>query len=755
MNADRSTDQDTHSAESGEGFESIRDRFEEAWRSGERPTLEAYLAETFFDPEHLRKLLVVEMDCRQRAGERLDVQEYLKRFPQHASTIRDAAASSTGDDDGPATQLIEDDEGEPTRIAQRNAPTPIEDEPLDRGVPVGKHVANALTQAGYEVIREIGRGGMGIVYEARQTGLGRVVALKVLRSGLLATESERRRFLNEAEAVARLDHPAIVPIYEARNSQGLHFYCMRRVGGTALDHKLKEGPLRPTEAARLVARIARAVDEAHRHGVLHRDVKPANILVDEDGESYLTDFGLARRIDADGPDATRSGAVLGTPAYMSPEQAEGRIGDLTTATDVFGLGGVLYAALTGRAPHVGSSFFDTLDHVRKIPPEPPSRINRDVPRDLESVCLKCLEKDPHRRYASARELAEDLARWLEGSPTLARPVSVYSRGRMWARRHPLPAALASALGAAVLLGVIGVGWQWREAERQRRHALRLLDYVSNRLLAQASTELNPQGSNVTVREVLDRQAAMIGGEFQGEPETEGPLREVIGNAYHSLGVLDVAEKQLRRALELIEESDGKESQAAIRVATRLGRLMGDKQAYTEAEKLLSQAREAAGRVLGPDDPTTLEASARLGAVYLAEGKADQAEPMLSKALEIRRRVLPVDHPDTLRSVNDLCRLAVSTGRFEVAGPLAYEYEHGIRCARGPNHPDNITAIANRGVISRLQGNLAEAVLHQQKAADEAKRILGPDHPATAAAERESLALRKRLDGETASKPATP
>ncbi|WP_165070631.1 serine/threonine-protein kinase [Paludisphaera rhizosphaerae] len=754
MNADRSTDQDIPPAGSVERFESICDRFEDAWRNGERPTLEAFLSGAPVDPELLRELLVVELAYRKRSGEHPGVLEYLSRFPEHASTVQDAVASAVGDDDAEATHVAEDEEYEPATFV-RKADASVDRVEPNRGATVEKHVAEALAQAGYEVIRELGRGGMGIVYEARQGGLGRVVALKVLRSGLFATDEECRRFLNEAEAVARLDHPAIVPIFEARRSRGLYFYSMRRVGGAGLDRKLEQGPLEPAEAARLVARVAWAVDEAHRHGVLHRDVKPANVLVDESGESFLTDFGLARRIDADGEDGTRSGAVLGTPSYMSPEQAEGRIGDLTTATDVFGLGGVLYATLTGRAPHVGSSVVDTLDRVRKVPPEPPSRINRKVPRDLESVCLKCLEKEPSRRYASARELAEDLDRWLEGRPTLARPVSALARGRMWARRHPLPAALASALGAAVILGMIGVGWQWREAERQRRHALRLLDYVSNRLLAQASTEMNPQGANVTVREVLDRQASMIGGEFQSEPETEGPLREVIGNAYHSLGLFDAAEKQLRRASELIETSEGEESLASIRVATRLGRLMGDKGAHAEAERRLSQARETSARILGPDDPATLEASARLGSVYLAEGQADKAEPLLRHVLEVRRRVLPTDHPDTLQSVNDLCRLAVATARFNVAEPLAYEYEHGIRCARGPNHPDNVTAIANRGLISRLQGKLAEAVSYQQKAAEEARRILGPDHPTTASVEREYLALRERLNQEASAKPSNP
>jgi len=430
---------------------------------------------------------------------------------------------------------------------------------------------------------------------------------------------------------------------------------------------------------------------------------------------------------------------------MSPEQVEGRISDLTTATDIFGLGGVLYAALTGRAPHPGSSVADILENVRKVTPEAPSRINRQVPRDLDSVCLKSLEKEPRRRYGSAQALADDLDRWIAGKPTLARPVSALTRFRMWVQRHPLTAALISALLVAILCGLAGIGWQWRAANHLRLLEERLLDYMSNRLLAQASTDLNPEGANVTVREILDRQAARIGGEFQDEPEIEAPLRETIGNAYHSLGLLIPAENQLRRALRLTRESAGADSPASIRIATRLGRVIGDGGRLEDGARLLSQTREAAILSLGPDDPATLEATARLGTTYLAQHRTDEAEPLLRRVLEQRRRVLPADHLDTLQSVNDLCRLAVETRRFHVAEPLAYEYEHGIRCTRGPNHPNIVSALRNQGLIARLQGKLTASAQFHQKAAQEARRILGPAHPATTAAEQEYAALIKTLN----------
>ena len=734
MTPGRGTEAETLSTTLRSRIESVCDRFEDACRAGDRPRVEEY-----WDEGHgealLREMLVLDLVYRYRSGDRPDVDEYLARFPGHGSAVRDAFTAAQ--DDGPT--LVPPASGDETFV-------PAGATSRGREAPVPDPIVAALARAGYEVIGELGQGGMGLVYEARQAALGRVVAVKVLRSGLFASDDECRRFLNEAEAVARLDHPGIVPVYEVRRSCGLYFFSMRRVGGSSLDRRLRRGPLDPRDAARLVARAARAVDHAHRHGILHRDLKPANILVDEAGEAFLTDFGLARRLDRDtGAGATASGVVIGTPGFMAPEQARGKAADLTTATDIYGLGAVLYASLTGRAPHAGTGLAEVLDQVRGAAPEPPSRLNPRVPRALEVVCLKCLDKDPHRRYGSARELADDLDRWLAGEPILARPVAAPTRAWMWARRHPLPAGLLAALVVAVGAGLAGVGWQWRQTNRQRLHAERLLDYVANRLLGQASTEANPRGANLTVRELLDREAARIGGEFQGHPEFEAPLRETFGNAYHSLGLFHPAERELRRARALFDELYGPNAPASLRVAIRLGRVTVDAGRPREAVALLARTRDRATRALGPDDATTTEATARLGEAWLALRRPLDAEPLLRRALATRRRLLPADHPDTLRSVHDLCRLAGDTGRLAEAEALALEYERGIRCARGPNHPDNVIALANRGLIRRLQGRPAEAEPYYRQAADEARRILGPEHPATRAAEREYAALRKELN----------
>ena len=297
-------------------------------------------------------------------------------------------------------------------------------------------VDRGANQDGYEILSELGRGGMGIVYKARQIALDRLVALKVIRSEEFASEAELVRFQNEAEAVAQLDHPHIVPVFEVGQTAGRRFFSMKLVSGSSLDKTLGEFASDARAAARLMMTVALAVHHAHQRGILHRDLKPANILVDESGEPHVSDFGLARRIEFD-RDLTQTGYPMGTPSYMSPEQARGERGAFTTATDVYGLGSILYALLTGKAPFAGSSLAETLDQVRAAPPEPPRRINARVPRDLEVICLKCLEKDPSRRYSSASALAADLNRWLCGEPIEARPVGQATRFWMWCRRNPL------------------------------------------------------------------------------------------------------------------------------------------------------------------------------------------------------------------------------------------------------------------------------------------------------------------------------
>ncbi len=354
----------------------------------------------------------------------------------------------------------------------------------------------------YEIRGELGSGAMGVVYKARQISLNRLVALKMIRAGALAGEAELRRFQNEAEAVARLDHPHIVPIHEVGEHDGKRYFSMKLIGGPCLSQTLASYTANPQNAAKLMVTIAEAVHHAHQRGILHRDLKPSNILLDEQGQPHVSDFGLAKQVKGDGS-LTDSGAVLGTPAYMAPEQAAGSKRLVTTLSDVYGLGAVLYALLTGKPPFGGDSVMETLDRVRQQPPVPPSRLNPKLPRDLEVICLKCLDKDPQRRYPSAQALAAELRRFLGGEPIQARPVSAFEKGWRWCRRRPVIAGLTAALVVAVLGGLIGTSLGLLAALDARQDAL---NREQDALKAQAKEREQTELAEQRLQEILKAQA---------------------------------------------------------------------------------------------------------------------------------------------------------------------------------------------------------------------------------------------------------
>ena len=299
----------------------------------------------------------------------------------------------------------------------------------------------------YELLEEIARGGMGVVFKARQTSLNRIVAVKMILSGQLASPEDVQRFRTEAEAAAQLDHPGIVPIYEVGVHEGQHYFAMGFVEGASLAARVSDGPLPPREAAEIVCTVAVAVQYAHDHGVIHRDLKPGNVLLDKDGKPRVTDFGLAKLIE-NGSDLTGTGQILGTPSYMAPELAASQGNAAGPTVDVYALGAILYEMLTGRPPFRGETALETLDQVRSAEPIPPHRLRPGMPRELETICLKCLHKDSARRYAGAGALAEDLGRYLEGRPIQARPAGAWERLTKAARRHPAYAVL---LGFSVLM----------------------------------------------------------------------------------------------------------------------------------------------------------------------------------------------------------------------------------------------------------------------------------------------------------------
>ena len=306
--------------------------------------------------------------------------------------------------------------------------------------------AKMLTDFGdYELLEEIGRGGQGVVYRARQKSLNRTVALKVIGLGHWATEAHLKRFRREAESVASL-HPCIVPIYEVGERDGSCYFSMKFIEGGQLDEVVRREPMPIRHAVELIAKVARTVHFAHEHRILHRDIKPGNILLDGKGEPHLTDFGLARLVETEST-VTRTMEVLGTPSYMAPEQAVGNNAAVSSVTDVYGLGAVLYQLLTAHPPFAGGTTYETIRLVLDTEPRQPRLWNPKMDRDLSTICLKCLEKDPKRRYSSALALAEDLERWVKHEPIRARRTRLVSRGRKWMRRNPTSALLAASLVA--------------------------------------------------------------------------------------------------------------------------------------------------------------------------------------------------------------------------------------------------------------------------------------------------------------------
>ena len=412
-------------------LERICDGFEAAWRSDSMPWIENHLGDAA-GPDRtalLRELVAIDFAYRSAQGDRPGREEYRRRFPDDQAAI-DAvfgAASSLGG----AWAGVEGKAG--------HAAGPVPSIP------------------GYRVLGELGRGGMGVVFRAVAEPLNRIVALKMILAGDLAGPEAAARFRAEAEAVARLQHPQVVQIFRIGEHDGRPFLEIEYVDGGSLAERLDGRPRAPVAAARLVESLAAAVHHAHLRGIVHRDLKPANVLIAADGTPKITDFGLAKILAADGG-LTRTDSIIGSPSYMAPEQAGGDVRRVGPAADVYALGAILYELLTGRPPFRAATVLETLDQVRSAEPAPPSRIQPSLPIDLETIVLKCLEKEPARRYPDAEALAADLGRFVDGKPILARPVGMIGRGIKWARRRPFTAAATLfSVAATVLLVVVLAG----------------------------------------------------------------------------------------------------------------------------------------------------------------------------------------------------------------------------------------------------------------------------------------------------------
>lgn len=604
----------------------------------------------------------------------------------------------------------------------------------------------------YELLDMIGRGGMGIVYRARQQKLNRIVAVKTIASGQLASQTEVRRFQQEAEAAARLDHPGIVPVYEIGEAEETVYFSMGYVKGSSLANLLERNTLTPSAAAKIVSQLAGAVHFAHQAGVVHRDLKPGNILIDEHEAPKITDFGLAKLIDQEG--MTLTGAVVGTPSYMSPEQATGNSDKIDGRSDVYGLGAILYACLCGHAPFRGPSTMATLKMVANQRPASLRQLREDIPRDLETICEKCLEKEPLSRYQTAEELEQELLRFLEGRPILARPVPVWTRFGQWCRRKPVIAALLGAIMISLIGGTIVSSYfavlaekrataaedGFAAAKEQSELALKTLQTVIHSV--QVKLKKIPEARDVRKEllvEVLGDLETVSNGyiaQASVDKETAKVLTD-LAELYTIVGddlgtnVVQSSEKHFRQAvamyLQLLEKNPNDQEllREGFEAAINCGDTAREYQRFKFAVWAHRQGREIATHwhQLDPENPNAQLAFARsseaLGEALLRSGKADESTDYAMDAVRLSE-TFAKSNP-TAMAYDNLARCYCTagdvyrkTGEFDKAEE-AYKKMCSMTLKLMEMEPENPKLLGDRSTDFERLGDLEMSRKNYQKA----------------------------------------
>jgi tetratricopeptide (TPR) repeat protein len=784
------------SAEPGPGGLSVVLRADQRrrWLRGCRVPVEAYREQVprlTGDRDALLDLICSEVVLREELGERPGEAEYASRFPDLAGDLARQFAVGKA----LAWSFLDVLRGGNAESAgPRRAGSTLADAD-------GKWAAEAAGRRsvpGYQVLGELGRGGMGVVYKARHAALNRLVALKMVLAGGHASAGELARFRAEAEAVARLQHPGIVQVFEVGDHDGRPYLALEFCPGGSLEKKLAEATLEPRAAAGLAEALARAVQAAHEKGVVHRDLKPANVLLAEDGSPKVADFGLAKRLDSD-TGQTHTGAVLGTPSYMAPEQAEGKK-EVGPAADVWALGVILYECLTGRPPFKAATALETVRQVVGEEPVPPTRLQPKTPRDLETVTLKCLQKEPAKRYSSSAELADDLRRFLGGQPIAARPVPAWERGWKWARRRPAVAALvAVSLAALALLagGGLWYGERLRSANEQLTGALGAA--VANRveadrnaaeahdkqqaadgqrlraeaesqrakkvraLLAGMFTASDPVGLDSlvpglpagggpppTAREVLERAADRLRTELLDEPLVRAEALDTLGDLFRTLGAYDRAEPLLTEALALRERHLPADDLDLAATLHHLGALWRDRGEFDRAEPLYRRALAVREGRLPPDDPAVTDTLFHLGMLFSYADDLGEAERLFTDVLERRRRRLGDGHHDTAIARMGLVEVYLERGDVARAIPLAAQVYKEVQARAAGTDMGVVVARLQQAIAAQLADRPRDAVGPLRECLKAIEQRLGRQHIYTVVVRFQlALALDQSGQGEEA------
>jgi tetratricopeptide (TPR) repeat protein len=609
----------------------------------------------------------------------------------------------------------------------------------------------------FQILERLGQGSFGFVYKARDA-LGRLVAIKVLKPGSAASSEDQARFQGEARAVAAVGDEHVVTLYQVGNTPDfpLPYLVMEYIEGESVKEWLKrQEVLNPHEVARIVREAALGLAAVHGRGVVHRDVKPSNLMLQRGSDKVkVTDFGLARMVDGPGERSSLSEAIVGTPEYMSPEQIQvpQRVG---ARSDVYSLGVILYELLAGQPPFRGLRHL-VLQQVVHDDPLPPRRLNRLISRDLETICLKCLQREPDKRYASAAALAEDLRRFLAGEPIQARPSRLWERGLKWARRRPAVAALLLVSGLAVLAlvgGVIGttVGLvradraqqlaqaaeanertQRQLAEQEKQITQAVLEFVEDRIFAAARPEGQEGGlgSEVTLRQAVQEALSYVAQSFPDQPLIEARLRLTLGTSFLYLGDAKTAAEQNEAARKLYFEHEGPDHPDTLRSMHHLANSYNALGRHADALQLLEEVLALWKAKLGPDHPNTLRSMNDLAACYHALGRHAEALQRLEETLALRKAKLGPDHPDTLGSMNNLAMCYYALGRHPEALKLCEETLPLVKAKLGPDHPDTLLGMHNLANSYAALGRHADALqLHEETLALR-KAKLGTNHPDT-------------------------